>query len=232
MIKIIGIDGDDTLWHNETTYRDAASKLEELLRTHYGLLSIDGEIYETEKENLHYFGYGVKSYTISMIETAVRLTKGRIEGHHVAEIAGIGKEMLSKELLLMDGVESVLAGLKASYPLILITKGDQYEQERKVERSGLAPYFDGIEIVSEKSTEGYASLLSNYGCDAASFVMVGNSLRSDILPVIKVGGRAVYIPYELTWEHETIVDEPLDKQHYVQIEDLSQLPNTLEELDR
>ncbi|MGB3717386.1 MAG: HAD family hydrolase, partial [Candidatus Promineifilaceae bacterium] len=188
MIEIIAFDADDTLWHFETVYRDAAAKFEKLLMTHYGLTSIDGEIYKTEKDNLRHFGYGVKSYTISMIETAVRLTDGRIEGRHIREIIAFGREMLDSELLLMDGAEEVVATLALSYPLMLITKGDQFEQERKIKRSGLASYFKQIEIGSEKTTESYSNLLAKYGIDPAGFVMVGNSLRSDILPVVALGG--------------------------------------------
>lgn len=231
MIEIIAFDADDTLWHFETAYRDAAAKFEKLLMTHYDLTSIDGEIYKTEKDNLRHFGYGVKSYTISMIETAVRLTNGRIEGRHILEITAYGREMLDREVLLMDGAEEVVATLAATYPLMLITKGDQFEQERKIKRSGLASYFNQIEIVSEKRTGTYTSLLAKYGIDPAGFLMVGNSLRSDIMPVVSAGGQAVHIPYDLTWEHETILAEPLEPDQYHQIERLNQLPDVIASLE-
>ena len=231
MIDIIAFDGDDTLWHNETHYRETAAKFEKLLSANYGLSGIDGEIYETEKKNLPYFGYGVKSYTISMIETAVRLTEGRIEGRHVVEIANFGREMLDQDVELLDEVERTIANLAATYPLMLITKGDQYEQERKVMRSGLASYFTNIEIVSEKTTASYADLFSKYKIEPTKFVMVGNSLRSDILPLVKLGAQAVYIPYDIIWEHETILDEPLDQKRYKQIENISALASTLEAID-
>jgi len=152
MIEILAFDGDDTLWHNEAAYLEAASKFESLMATKYGLTGIDGEIYKTEKENIQIFGYGVKSYTISMIETAVRLTDGRVEGRHVAEIAGYGKAILDQELQLISGAENTVRKLAASYPLTLITKGDQFEQESKIRRSGLVEYFAQIEIVSQKTT--------------------------------------------------------------------------------
>ncbi|HET6444087.1 MAG TPA: HAD family hydrolase [candidate division Zixibacteria bacterium] len=231
MIEIIAFDGDDTLWHNETHYRDTAVKFERLLAANYGLSGIDGEIYKTEIKNLPYFGYGVKSYTISMIETAVRLTEGRIEGRHVVEIANFGRGMLDLDVELLDGAERAVAKLAASYPLMLITKGDQFEQERKFKRSGLASYFTNIEIVSEKTAASYAALFSKYKINPTQLVMVGNSLRSDILPLVKLGARAVYIPYEIIWEHETILDEPLDQERYIQIESMSALVSTVEAID-
>jgi putative hydrolase of the HAD superfamily len=228
MIEILAFDGDDTLWHNEAAYLEAASKFESLMATKYGLTGIDGEIYKTEKENILIFGYGVKSYTISMIETAVRLTDGRVEGRHVAEIAGYGKSILDQEIQLISGAENTVRELAALYPLTLITKGDQFEQESKIRRSGLVEYFDQIEIVSQKTTRTYANLLEKYRCHPGNFVMIGNSLRSDILPVVKLGGHAVYIPYELTWEHENMVDEPLDRGLFTQIDSLVELPAAIE----
>lgn len=231
MIEIIAFDADDTLWHNEINYAETDAKLERLLRSNYGLASIDGEIYRTEKENLRYFGYGVKSYTISMIETAIRLTNGRIEGRHISEITAFGREMLEREVQLLEGAEDVVSELAAEYPLMLVTKGDQFEQERKVDRSGLARYFKHIDIVSEKSIETYDRLLDRYGIHPSRFLMVGNSLRSDIVPVVSLGGQAAYIPYDLTWEHETILAEPLDPDRYHHIERLNLLPGLIRELD-
>jgi putative hydrolase of the HAD superfamily len=232
MIEIIAFDADDTLWHNETVYMETNEKFKKLMASQYGLTSIDGEVYQTEKENILHFGYGVKSFTISMIETAIRLTGGQLEGRHVLEIANFGREMLATEVQLIEGAEDTVAALAASYPLMLITKGDQFEQDRKIERSGLASYFNQIEIVSEKSTESYAMLLARYGHDPAGFVMVGNSLRSDILPVVTLGGRAIYIPYDLTWEHETIVDEPLDDGQYIQLESLNRLVSAIDAMEQ
>lgn len=231
MVEIIAFDADDTLWHNETIYRDTTAKFENLLEEHYELSNIDGELYETEKENIRHFGFGVKSYTISMIETAVRLTNGRIEGRHILEITTYAREMLEGDIQLLQGAEEVVAALAEAYPLMLITKGDQFEQEGKIRRSGLASYFRQIEIVSEKTTKSYAELIAKYGINPAGFMMIGNSLRSDIMPVVSLGGQAVHIPYDLTWEHEMILAEPLDVDHYHQIERLEELPALVARLD-
>ncbi len=232
MIEIIAFDADDTLWHNETTYLEASEKFERMLARHYGVSDSEGEIYVTEKINLNYFGYGVKSFTISMIETAVRLTNGRIEGRHIQEILGYAREMLEKEVVLLDDAEETISTLAMGYPLMLITKGDQFEQERKVQHSGLANFFKTIEIVSDKTVEIYSQLLKRHEIEPAGFVMIGNSLRSDILPVSSLGGQAIYIPYDLTWEHETILEEPLGVGQYHQLERLDQLPVLISELDR
>jgi putative hydrolase of the HAD superfamily len=231
MIEIIAFDADDTLWHNETAYLEASEKFERLLAKHYGVSGIEGEIYVTEKINLQYFGYGIKSFTISMIETAVRLTNGRVEGRHIQAILGFAREMLEKEVVLLDDAEETISTLAMEYPLMLITKGDQFEQERKVERSGLAPYFKTVEIVSDKTAEIYSVLLKRHEIDPAGFVMIGNSLRSDILPVTSLGGQAIYIPYDLTWEHETILEEPMGAGQYHQLERLDQLPVLVRKLD-
>lgn len=231
MIHTIAFDADDTLWHNETAYREAAARLEQLLADHYGLSDIEGQIYATEKNNLAFFGYGVKSYTISMIETAVRLTDSRIEAKHVMEIIDFGRKMLSTDVQLMDGAEETVSELAGSYPLMLITKGDRFEQERKIIRSGLASYFSHIEIVTEKTSDIYAAILEMCEIDPAGFLMVGNSLRSDVIPVVELGGQAVYIHNDLTWEHENLVEEPLADDQYHQIENLGQLPALVRELD-
>ena len=223
MIKIIAFDGDDTLWHNEEGYLNAAKRFEELMAQQYGLLNVDGEIYKTERNNLERFGYGVKSYTISMVETAVRLTEGAIMGQHVAEIIQYGKDILSQEIRLVDGAQDMLSQLGSKYSLSLITKGDQFEQESKINRSGLAGFFDHVDIVSQKNPETYSHLLDKYGCPPAEFWMVGNALRSDIMPVVKIGGTAVYVPHELTWEHENQLEEPPDGEHFIQIERLADL---------
>jgi putative hydrolase of the HAD superfamily len=230
MIELLAFDGDDTLWHNEFSYIQAARKFEILLAQHYGLKGIEGEIYETEKKNIRLFGYGIKGYTISMVETAIRLTEGRIEGKHISSIVDYGKEMLEHEIELLPGARELLEQLTGKYRLLLITKGDQFEQEAKVRRSGLAGHFRGVEIVSEKSVQTYADLLEKYKCQPPKFVMVGNSLRSNIHPVVKLGGMAVYIPYELTWQHENHLDEPLDPEHFHQINSLMELPSLLESI--
>ena len=235
MIELVAFDADDTLWHNEDTYIEAAEKLGRLLSTHYGLSGFDGklykkEIYKTEMENIYLLGFGVKSLTISMVETAVRLTSGRIKGEHILEITGFGKEMLQSDVRLMPGARSVLESLSTAYPLILITKGERFEQEPKIRRSGLAGFFKHIEVVSEKTSNTYARILDKYGIDPGSFVMVGNAMRSDIVPVVQLGATAIYVPHELTWEHENKLDEPVNPDSYIQIDSLTEVPTILDSL--
>jgi putative hydrolase of the HAD superfamily len=231
LIEIIAFDADDTLWHSETAYHEAALKLGKLLSDHYGLDDIEGEIYKTEKNNLPHFGYGMKGFTISMIDASIRLTGGRIEGDHISQIIDIGREMLDSSLELIDGAEETVAGLAAKFPLMLITKGDYPEQQRKINLSGLAGYFRHIDIVAEKTPASYAALLERYRIDRSEFLMVGNSLRSDILPVVSLGGTAVHIPYHIIWEHETILEEPISEEQYYRLETLYQLPSLIKDIN-
>jgi putative hydrolase of the HAD superfamily len=232
MFDLIAFDADDTLWHNETLYARAQEKFQQLLASYHSQEWVEQRLYETEMRNLQHFGYGIKAFTLSMIETAIELTEGRIQGDEILQIVEAGKEMLNAEVQLLDNVEQTLATLSAAYPLMVITKGDLLDQHSKIERSGLARYFQHIEVVSEKSKESYAALLTRHKIDAGRFIMIGNSLKSDILPVLELGGSAVYIPYSLTWAHETIVDQEVDSNHYYQIERLALLPSLIDEISR
>lgn len=224
MIDLIAFDADDTLWHNEDLYQDARDRFRELLQPYMratGSLAsppagrrdggdpaaLDDLVHETEMRNLPYFGFGVTSFTLSLIETAIAVTGGRISGAAIGELLGIAKEMISAEVRLIDEVEDTLAALSADYPLLLITKGDLLHQEDKVARSGLGQYFSGVEVVSDKTPEVYRAILKRRGVEPSRFVMIGNSLRSDILPVAALGGRAIYVPTEMTWIYD-VVDLP------------------------
>ncbi len=224
MIKMIAFDADDTLWHNETLYAVTAERLAQLLAAYRDVETIQQELYETEMRNLKLFGYGIKSYTLSMIETAIELTDGQICGRDIQTIIEAGKLMLKAPVRLLDHVEGVLAQLSKSYRLMLITKGDLFDQESKIARSGLANYFEAIEIVSDKSPETYRNLLEKFDLAAEDFLMVGNSLRSDILPVLNIGGQAVYIPYHITWAHEVVSQETAEQYGYHELEHIGQLP--------
>jgi putative hydrolase of the HAD superfamily len=182
--------------------------------------------------NLEHFGYGIKAFALSMIETAVELTEGRISGKDIQAIINLAKEMLAADVELLDHTAETVSHLATIYPLMLVTKGDMRDQEMKIARSGLGSYFRHIEIVSDKSRENYKSLLQRHRIKPERFLMVGNSLRSDILPVLALGAWAVYIPYAMTWAHELAEPPPSGQPGYYEIEHLGQLPALLEGIDR
>jgi putative hydrolase of the HAD superfamily len=232
MFDSIAFDADDTLWHNETLYAQAQEKFKELLASYHSPEWVEQRLFETEMRNLQHFGYGIKAFTLSMIETAIELTEGRIRGDEILQIVEAGKAMLKAEVQLLEGVEKTLAILSASYPLMVITKGDLLDQHSKIERSGLAGYFQHIEVVNEKTRESYAAILTRHKVSPEKFLMVGNSLKSDILPVLELGGTAVYVPYSLTWAHETIADQEVNSDRFHKVEHLGSLPALIEELNR
>lgn len=207
MIEVIGFDGDDTLWHNETVFSLTQARFRELLAPHVSSDDVDRRLFETERRNLSIFGYGVKGFTLSMIETAIELTGGRIDGEEVREILDAGKAMLAHPVELLEGVRDCIRAVAPGRTVLLITKGDLFDQESKLARSGLAEEFDGVEVVSEKDGATYRRVLARHGADPSSFLMVGNSLRSDVLPALDIGARAVHVPYQITWQHE-VVDAP------------------------
>ena len=228
--NVIAFDADDTLWHNETLYVSTQEKFKKLLARYHPEEWIDKHLYETEMRNLEFYGYGIKSFTLSMIETAIELSEGRINGHEVKNILEFGREMMANPVEVLDDAEGVLHKLSSSYTLMLITKGDLIDQKSKLFRSGLESYFDHVEIVSNKSTETYAAVLGKHLIKPDRFLMVGNSMRSDILPVIAAGGQAVYIPYHVTWVHETVREEETSQHDYYQLQGIDQLPSLLDEL--
>jgi putative hydrolase of the HAD superfamily len=232
MIELIAFDADDTLWHNEILYSAAQEKLERLLAAYCQNGRAKEELYRTEMQNLEQFGYGIKGFTLSMIETAVRVSGGQVEGSVVQEIIDLAKGMIQAPVQLLDHVADTVEALSAKYRLMIITKGDLLDQERKVHKSGLAPYFFHIEIVSDKSSDVYRSLLEQHQVAPQRFLMVGNSLRSDILPVAALGGHAVYIPYQVTWAHEVDGLEERAGQGYSELAHMGLLPALVEQLDR
>jgi putative hydrolase of the HAD superfamily len=232
MIEVIAFDADDTLWENEVLYHEAIKKLKDLLSTIQSPELIEQRLDETEIQNLHIFGYGIKSFTLSMIETAILLSGGEINGQTIQHILEIAKEMLTTEVKLFDHTEETLKVLSKEFDLLLITKGDQFEQQMKIDKSGLSEYFRHVEIVVEKSQESYLELLDKYKIDPTRFLMVGNSLRSDILPVVGIGARAVYIPYDLTWSHELVTMESDDEHKFDELEHIGQLPGYIISLDK
>lgn len=225
---LIAFDADDTLWHNETLYAQTQQRFTELLAPYQNRDDVMARLYQTEMRNLHSFGYGIKGFTLSMIETAIQLTAGQISGREIQSIIDFAHDMLAADVRLLEGVQDTIAALAPRYPLMIITKGDLFDQETKLARSGLGEYFRRFEILPDKTRERYAALLARQTVDPARFLMIGNSLRSDILPVIELGGQAVYIPYELTWAHE-VVDTGLHRYH--QIANITALPALLAQLE-
>ena len=208
-IRVLAFDGDDTLWHNESRFHLTQGELRDLVRRHVPDADVDSHLFEVEMRNLSLYGYGVKAFTLSMLETAIELTDGRIPAADLQVILGWGKRMLNEPTELLDGVEEPLRDVSARYSLLLITKGDLFDQESKLARSGLADLFSGVEILSDKTVDSYRSLLKRRDIKPEEFVMVGNSLRSDVVPVVALGARAVHIPYHVTWHHEHVPDDAL-----------------------
>lgn len=204
MRPTLAFDADDTLWHNETLYAETQEAFRALLRPFHDDAWIDARLHETEMRNLGRYGYGVKGFTLSMIETALELTEERLDGTGVRRILELGQAMLARPVEPLPGVAEVLAELAPAFDLMLITKGDLFDQETKLAKSGLGHHFSRVEIVSEKDETTYAALLRRHGLRPGAFTMVGNSVKSDILPVLALGGRAVHIPYHLTWAHEVV----------------------------
>ena len=230
-IDVIAFDADDTLWHNETQYTYGKERFGQLLSGYQDPEKIMRRLDVIEMENVHTYGYGIKSFSLSMVEAAVGITNGQVQGGEIQAILDLTKDMLEMQMVLFDQVEETLAVLSADYDLVMITKGDTFEQERKIERTGLAGYFKHIEIVANKTAAVYRGVLRKYAVEPTRFLMVGNSLRSDVLPVIEIGGQAVYIPYEHTWVHENMVDQPVDEESYHEIEQLAQLPELIKALN-
>lgn len=229
--ETIAFDADDTLWHNERLYVDAQARFKQLLAQYHQPEWIEQRLYQTEMRNLQHFGYGIKAFALSMIETAIELTEGRIAGADLQIIIDSAKHMLAAEVQLLDHAADTVARLAATHTLMVITKGDLRDQESKVTRSGLAEHFRHVEVVSDKSRASYELLLRRHGIAPEGFLMVGNSLRSDILPVLELGASAVYVPHELTWAHEAADPPPAEHRGFYQIEHLGLLPALLERLE-
>jgi putative hydrolase of the HAD superfamily len=199
---VIGFDGDDTLWHNEQLFADTQHALRELLSHYADIETIDTKLLEIERRNLGIFGYGVKGFVLSMIETAIEISESRVHASDIHQIVLMGKTLLEHPIELLDGVDEVVRELSRHHRLILVTKGDLVHQEAKVAASGLGDHFWQIEIVSEKDPPTYRRLLTRHAVEPSDFVMIGNSVVSDVLPVLAIGARAVHVPYHITWALE------------------------------
>jgi putative hydrolase of the HAD superfamily len=229
-IDVVAFDADDTLWHNERVFVGAKQWFTELLSTYHPPEWIDERLYATEMRNLHHYGYGIKSFTLSMIETAIELTEGRITGAEVHHIIDLAKEMLQTPIELLAHVEETVALLARSFRLVIVTKGDLFDQESKIARSGLGDYFHHVEIVSTKDPATYAALTVKLKVVPRRFVMVGDSLRSDVLPVVEVGGHAIHVPYETAWEHERVPGDVTARYRFLQATTIKDVPLLLRDL--
>jgi putative hydrolase of the HAD superfamily len=225
MIEIIAFDADDTLWDNERLYIAAKQEFLALLSECADPAYCAERLEQIESTNVRYYGYGIKSFVLSMIEAALELTERRVAADKIASVLGFAKHMLAADVQLIDGVAETLASLAPRYQLMLITKGDPSEQQRKIDDSGLAGYFRWVEIVADKTPAVYQAILQRYNIPAERFLMVGNSLRSDVLPVLQIGGRAVMVHYASNWAHEMQVDA--SGHEYISLQNLSELPGWL-----
>ncbi|MBA2077271.1 HAD family hydrolase [Rhodanobacter sp. PCA2] len=234
MLKMVGFDGDDTLWRSEDYYRDANAGFAAIVGAYADLAdeAVHARMLATERSNLALFGYGAKGMALSMVETAITLSEGRISAQDIHRIVAIGKRVLQHPVELLPGMREAVAEVAARHPVVLITKGDLFHQEKKVAESGLAGLFRRIEIVSEKDVATYRRLLDEFGVAAGEFAMVGNSLRSDIEPVLRLGGWGVHMPYHVTWAHE--LENGLDASHAPRmraVENAAGIPAAVAQLD-
>ncbi len=221
-IKVIGFDADDTLWVNETYFREAEEQFANLLEGYETKNKIDQELFKMEIKNLELYGYGIKGFMLSMVESALEISNNTISKATISDILNLGKKMITHPVELLDDVKEVLETLKDKYRLIVLTKGDLLDQERKLERSSLSTYFHHVEVLSDKKEENYLNLLEHLEIDVKEFLMVGNSLKSDVLPIVNIGASAVHVPFHTTWKHEEVSIEK-ENNKYLTVSTLSDI---------
>ncbi len=225
--KWIGFDADDTLWENESYFREAEQKFCDMFKDEVSNEELVKLLYDVEIENIQHYGYGIKGFILSMIQTSMKITGDQIANAKVEQMINLGKDLLNKPVHIIDGVEEVLQSLKYwGYRLVVVTKGDLLDQEKKLQKSGLAKYFHHIEIVSDKKEENYQKLLFHLDVSPNEFLMVGNSLKSDILPVLNIGGSAIHIPFHTTWIHEH-VDNVGELKNYIELKTIKEIHDVL-----
>lgn len=226
-IQTIAFDADDTLWINEPYFQEAEQEFCMLLENYLPRQSTSHELFKTEMKNLHLYGYGIKGFVLCMIETAIRISNKTMSIDLIDNIVAIGHELLEKPIELLPGVQKTLEQLNGQYKLIVATKGDLLDQERKLKKSGLADYFHHIEIMSDKKVSDYKKLLKHINCNPENFLMVGNSIKSDILPILELGGIGVHIPYHVTWTHEQH-EHNFEHLNFMELNTIDNLLNHLE----
>ncbi len=221
-LKVLAFDADDTLWVNEPYFREAEDKFCALLEDYLPHHSVAKELFKTELQNIPLYGYGVKGFMLSMVETALRISNNTVPLAVIEKALQYGKDLLDKPIEILDGVEETLQTLKGKYRLVVATKGDLLDQERKLKKSGLEHYFHHIEIMSEKDEAGYTKLVKHLDIQPDEFLMMGNSLKSDVLPVLAIGGHAIHIPYHITWAHEA-VEESVQHPNFRHVEKIKDI---------
>ncbi|NHN25690.1 HAD hydrolase-like protein [Flavobacterium jejuense] len=221
-IKTIAFDADDTLWHNEPYFDEAQARFSELFQDFASHQEILGLILNHQVKNLPLYGFGIKAFTLSMIETALEITNNTISGKGIEKIITIGKDLLQRPVELLPNVEAVLQELKGKYKLIVATKGDLKDQHRKLHDSGLGHYFHHIEVLSDKTELDYEKMLGRLDIKASEFLMIGNSLKSDVLPILNIGGYGVHVPYHTTWEYEKI-DFEIEHENFKSITSITEI---------
>ena len=221
--QIIGFDADDTLWENEIFFHQAQMKFIEL---HPHIKDPEEVILQIEKKNIQFYGYGIKGFILSLLEASVRFSNNKTDFQNIDKIIKIGKDMLAQTIQLLPEVEETLRHLSEHYMLIIITKGDLLDQQRKVEKSGLLKYFSSIEIVSEKDEQTYLEILQKNNISPKDFLMVGNSFKSDVLPVLEIGGNGIHIPYKILWAHENINTNKYSKR-YIKLDKILDLTSVI-----
>jgi len=231
VFPLIAFDADDTLWENERYYREGRQLFDHLLEPYAPGVDVEAFVHELEIENLAYYGYGAAGFILSLIEAGGELTEGRFSSADNAALIAHLKRMLSAQVELLAGARQVVAELAGAHRLVLITKGDLRHQRLKVDGSGLAGFFERVEVVSEKSPGAYAGILKAEGVAPGDFLMIGNSMRSDVLPVLEIGGWAMHVPNELTWTHETLEDYPQENPRFSEAEGLEDVPARVRELE-
>jgi len=220
-IKVIAFDADDTLWINEPYFRETELAFGQLMEEFLPAHTVARELLQTEVKNLPLYGYGIKGFTLSMIETALNVSNRTINVKAVDKILDLGRALLARPIELLEGVEDVLVALKERYRLVVATKGDLLDQERKLKNSGVEHHFHHIEIMSEKAQGDYQKLIKHLDIPPSQFLMIGNSLKSDVLPVLEIGGHAIHIPYHTTWAHEHV-------EHHIEHENFKSVTNIKE----
>ena len=218
-LKVIAFDADDTLWVNEPHFQEVESKFCELMKEYLSQHHVSQELFKTEMSNLALYGFGAKSFMLSMTETAIKVSEGTISILAIDRILQLGKELLEKPVELLDGVNDILKALSKNFQRVVATKGDLLDQERKLEKSELRGYFHHIEIMSDKKESDYMKFLKHLEVEAESFLMIGNSIKSDTLSVLNLGGKAIHIPYHTTWAHEHVETE-IKHEHFFKFENI------------
>jgi putative hydrolase of the HAD superfamily len=223
-IKVIGFDADDTLWSNASYFKEAEACFLEELSVFHSREKLEAELYRTETDNMKWYGYGVMAFTLSMVETALRVSEGKVSASAIDRIVRAGRAILEKPIELFPGVPDIFPALKDRYQLVVVTQGDLLDQQRKLKNSGLMPFFHHVEVVARKSESSYRRLVDALSIRPSEFLMVGNSLKSDISPVLSMGGRAIHVPCAAEWQFDAVENRPAS---LVQIDSLLDLPGLL-----